>query len=379
MKTLCRALGHGVYVKIVKPIMFRYPPDTVHKNVAKMAARAQRFSLVRGLTSAMWRHKSPVLAQVIHGKQFVNPVGLSAGFDKNVELEPLMERLGFGFVTAGSVTGYRCEGNTKPWFHRLPKDKSLVVNAGLPNAGSSAVARRLSRDALVARRTVPLVISVARTNRPESSTDAEAIADYVLAIKNLRLYADIIELNISCPNTYGGEPFTEPKRLGRLLDAVATLKLAQPIFVKMPSNLPWSEYCALLDSIVEHGIEGVTVSNLRKDRVGIELDSSVKGNLSGKPTQELSDNLIRKTYMKYGEKLTIIGVGGIFTAEDAYTKIKNGASLVALITGLIYEGPQLPGDINYGIERLLKADGYTHISQAIGSYTKEPHEPTRKD
>jgi dihydroorotate dehydrogenase (fumarate) len=371
MKTLFRAMGHAGYVGIVKPLLFRYSPDAVHKNTALFAEKIQRIAFIRFMVSTMLRHRSSTLAQQLHGLTFENPVGLSAGFDKNVTLAPLIESLGFGFMVGGSVTGYVCAGNKKPWFHRLPENKALVVNAGLPNAGSVAVARRLDDDTLTRRRTMPLFISVARTNTPESATDAEAIRDYVLGLKNLRRHADVFELNISCPNTYGGEPFTDALRLGHLLDAVIKLKLQQPLFVKMPSNLEWPAYNALLEVIVNHGIQGVTVSNLRKDRHGISIDPSVKGNLSGKPTQALSDDLIRKTYATYGKKLTIIGVGGVFSAEDAYTKIKNGASLVALVTGLIYEGPQLAGSITKGLETLLKADGYTHISEAVGVHARD--------
>lgn len=315
----------------------------------------------------MWQHRSPALEQTIHGLAFSNPVGVSAGFDKNVQAVPLLESIGLGYATVGSVTGHACAGNDRPWFQRLPAEKSIVVNAGLPNQGSYAISRQLRRDKHTARRRIPLVISVARTNSRASSTDREAIEDYIRGITRLKDFADAFELNISCPNTYGGEPFTTPSRLEKLLSAVDALALSQPIFVKMPSNLPWPQFDTLLGVITRHTIHAVTIANLRKDRTGIDIDPSIKGNLSGRPTQARSDELIGRTYSKYGTRLTIIGVGGIFTAEDAYAKIKQGASLVGLVTGLIYEGPQLVGDINAGLERLMKADGFTHISQAIGS------------
>ncbi len=366
MQPVVSAATHAVYKYAVKPILFRFSPDSVHHNLVRTARVVQRVAPLRGLLAAMWRYDRVKLTLTIHGRTFPNPIGLSAGFDKNAELMPLMERVGFGFVTCGSITGYQCDGNDKPWFHRLPKEKSLVVNAGLPNVGSQAVATRLAGDRLTQRRRVPMMLSVARTNTPASSSDQQAIDDYVLGLKNLRAASDMCEINISCPNTYGGEPFTTPGRLGKLLSAVDALHLRQPVFVKMPSNLPWSDYSKLLDVIMRHNVAGVTISNLRKDRKGVQVGTNVKGNLSGKPTKALSDELIAKTYSKYGDKLTIIGVGGVFTAQDAYDKIKNGASLVALITGLIYEGPQIAGHINRQLEQLRTADGYTHISQAIG-------------
>lgn len=379
MKQIFRTFTRAGYVHAAKPLMFRKSPDAVHRGTVGFGRKVQRIPLSRQLIAGIWQHSSAMLSQQIHGLTFPNPVGLSAGFDKNAELLPLMESVGFGFVTGGSITGYRCEGNSRPWFHRLPEQRSIVVHAGLPNMGSATISRRLAKDTLLARRHVPLFLSVARTNTRESSTELKAIADYALALKNLRRYADVFEINISCPNTYGGEPFTTPARLRRLLTSIDALKLKQPVFIKMPSNLPWSEYEALLDEIVVHDVQGVTISNLRKDRTGMGVDESIKGNLSGAPTKALSDELIARTYGKYGDKLTIIGVGGIFTARDAYDKIKNGASLVALVTGLIYEGPQLVGQINKDLEVLLRADGYTHISQAIGSAAKDAHDHKRKN
>jgi dihydroorotate dehydrogenase len=139
----------------------------------------------------------------------------------------------------------------------------------------------------------------------------------------------------------------------------------------MPCDLPWPKFAKLLAVADKHKVTGLTISNLAKDRGLLKLmdplPASVKGNLSGKPVWPLSNNLIKLTYKKYHRRFTIIGVGGIFTAEDAYTKIKLGASLVELITGLIYEGPQLIGKINHDLVDLLHRDGYTHISQAIGA------------
>ncbi len=367
MQRVLSSVSRAVYVYVAKPIMFRFSPDSVHRNLVRVARVVQRIAPFRIAVGAAWRYKSHLLTQTLHGQVFANPVGLSAGFDKNAELAPLMEQVGFGFMTAGSITGYRCKGNERPWFHRLPSERSIVVNAGLPNVGSRTVAKRLAKDRLTSRRRLPLMLSVARTNTPASSTDEQAIADYVLGLKNLRAHADMFEINISCPNTYGGEPFTTPKRLDALLAAVDALHVSQPVFIKMPSHLGWSDYRKLLEVIVRHAVTGVTVSNLRKDRSGVTVDPSVKGNLSGRPTKILSDQLIAKTYSNYGDRLTIIGVGGIFTAQDAYDKIKHGASLVALVTGLIYEGPQIVGQINRELEQLIIADGYTHISQAVGA------------
>lgn len=292
---------------------------------------------------------------------------MAAGFDKNAQLGGIVESVGFGFITVGSVTGHYCTGNPRPWFHRLPEHRALLVHAGLGNKGSVAISQSLRATANSKPRKAPVSISVARTNSKEASTLREGILDYILAIKNLRWYADMFEINISCPNTYGGEPYTTPRSLELLLTAIDQLALPQPVYVKMPSDLSWPKFDALLRVVVRHDIHGVTVCNLRKDRRGLAITKDIPGAISGKPVQKLSDELIAKTYKKYGHKLIIIGVGGIFNAQDAYRKIKNGASLVAMVTGLIFEGPQIVGDINHQLVMLLKADGFTTISEAVGT------------
>jgi dihydroorotate dehydrogenase (fumarate) len=155
-----------------------------------------------------------------------------------------------------------------------------------------------------------------------------------------------------------------------LLKGVDKLNLKKPVIVKMPISLPLDEFDELLEVIVRHKIDAVALGNLMKDRKKAKLDDdlpdTVKGNLSGRPNKDISTDLVRRVYKKYGDKLTVIGMGGVMSAEDAYEKIKAGASLVALITGLIYEGPQLVGEINRGLEKLLKRDGYKSVSEAVG-------------
>lgn len=363
-----------VYGRLVKPVLFKQSPDTVHARLLKLAGAQQKLPIFGAILSNVWAYRNePKLAQDVCGIHFANPVGLSAGFDKNLELVPTIKSVGFGFMTGGSVTYYPCEGNPRPWFYRLPKSKSLVVHVGLANQGSRAIEQRLASYQQATFQDFPLVVSVAKTNSPQTCNDTEAIADYVGSLKTLRKNPRIsaFEINISCPNTYGGEPFTTPERLDNLLAAIDALKLRQPVWIKMPINLPWKDTDALLKIICDHDIAAITIGNLHKKRAEAQLSDplpdSVKGNLSGMPTQKLSDDLIAKTYQKYGDRLVIIGVGGIFTAQDAYRKICLGASLVQLITGMIFDGPQRIGQINEELVELLEKDGFHNISQAIGS------------
>ncbi len=373
IRRLIWALVRVVYVNIIKPIMFLAQPDGVHDRMVRVFSFIGRFACFRRLIRAVFqRPVNDKLRQTYRGIEFTNPVGLSAGLDKNGEIMPVIAALGFGFGVVGSVTAKRCAGNPKPWFYRLPKSQSLVVNAGLANQGSKAVIRRVSAYAPSMIEHFPVILSVAKTNSRQVVSVQDGIDDYMATVRRAVDAPNIraIELNISCPNTYGGEPFTNARDLELLLAATDEIHSSKPLFVKMPNDLPWAKFERLLDVIIRHKVSGVTIANLAKDRSRIalkeDLPNTVSGNLSGKPTQDNSNELIRQTYLAYGDKLIIVGVGGIFSAEDAYLKIQLGASLVGLITGMIFRGPQLAAEINDRIAGLLEHDGYTHISQAIG-------------
>jgi dihydroorotate dehydrogenase len=378
MKKTIRAISHKVYKHIAKPVMFKLSPDFVHHSIVNTGKTVQKVAPIRGLMRYSWAHKkSPLLRQELCGIEFVNPVGLSAGFDANFELAPLLKNIGFGFMEGGSLTHLASKGNPKPWFYRLPNSKSLVVNKGLANQGVLAIIQRIKGYPSNTFHDFVLNISVAKTNSEVACTEEGATEDYIASLKAIK-YAQvgsIVTLNISCPNAYGGEPFTTAEKLKKLLKRVDALKMQQKVFVKMPSDLPWVEFKKLLAVVAAHNVAGVTISNLAKDRTkaGLtdDLPATVKGNLSGKPTWNLSNELIKKTYQKYGSRFVITGVGGIFSAEDAYIKIKLGASLVELITGMIFEGPQLVGQINHGLEQLLKRDGYKNIGEAVGVDAKK--------
>lgn len=361
-----------VYRHAAKPILFKIKPDTVHKGLLRTGKIVQTVPALRGLLRYSWAHHNPkVLKQKVGGITFYNPIGLSAGFDANFELAPLLKSVGFGFMEGGSLTFKECSGNPKPWFHRLPKSQSLVVNKGLANEGVDAILRRIANYPKGTFGDFPLNISVAKTNSKDASNDEGAIADYVGSLEAIKKsgLGDMVTLNISCPNAYGGEPFVTPARLEKLLQASDKVGLRQPLFIKMPVHLSWEEFRKLVEVADKHKVAGLTISNLFKDRSKIKSDpfpATIQGNLGGKATWEASNKLLAETYRHYGKRFILIGVGGVFSAEDAYTKIRLGATLVELITGMIFEGPQIIGQINKGLEELLAKDGFTHISQAIG-------------
>jgi dihydroorotate dehydrogenase subfamily 2 len=360
-----------LYVNLVKKIFFKFDPESVHDRMLFFGEVLGRFFLFRILTKLVFHFKDHSLEQVISGITFKNPVGLSAGFDKNVKLLKILPSVGFAHAEFGSVTYGAYEGNPKPRLYRLPKSKALTVYYGLKNEGVKPILRRIQKN-YSSKSDFVIGISVARTNSDDTAELNAGILDYTNCIREVvnSGLAKYITINISCPNTFGGEPFTTPLRLEKLLSSIANVKTRIPLFVKMPIDLPWEEFDKLLEIIVKHKFEGVVIGNLTKNRksklIKDFIPEEIKGGISGLPTQHLSDELIRRTYLKYGKKLVIVGVGGIFSAEDAYRKIKLGASLVQLITGMIYEGPQLIGSINRGLKDLLITDGFSNISEAIG-------------
>ncbi|QJU08949.1 dihydroorotate dehydrogenase (quinone) [Candidatus Saccharibacteria bacterium oral taxon 488] len=378
-----------MYKYVIKPLLFLLTPDFTHKLIVFCGRVAQAPPPVRWAIRKSWSFQDNSLRREVGGITFCNPIGLSAGFDKNVQLSPLMESVGFGFASGGSVTLEPRKGNRRPWFHRLPKTKSVVVYAGMPNYGLRKISRYIRRNR---RRldNMPTVVSVAvvanKTTRERMSTrlTKEAIIDDVKKateyISDNKL-ASVVEINISCPNA-GKEPFIETESLDALLTALDSVSRDVPFWVKMPHLYDIEQFDSLLKVIVQHNVQGVTVANLVKDRSKIDikdpLTDEIRGGLSGEPTREHSLDLIRHTYKKYGDRLTIIGVGGVFSAEDAYAKIKAGASLVGLITGLFFEGPQLIGRINRGLVELLKKDGFSHISEAVGADFRSESKKVKK-
>lgn len=370
MYNLKTQLIRTLYVWIYKPLLFRRDPELAHDSFARMGVFLGKHTMTRAITRGLLHVKNSVLRQTVCSIHFQNPVGLSAGFDKDANLVQILPSVGFGFVEIGSITLEPYHGNSGKRLVRLPASKSIIVNYGLKNVGSSAIIQKLSAGQ---KSIVPMIISIAKTNCKETVDTEAGIRDYYECLR--RFYeagiGDMYDINISCPNAYGGEPFTTPDTLERLLSTLDTLAITKPVFVKMPINLSWDSFSSLLGVVSKHQISGVIIGNLNKNKHDPSIKDPIPegqgGGLSGTPCFDLSNELISKTYQLYKDKFVIIGVGGIFSAEDAYEKIKRGATLVQLITGMIYEGPQVVGEINRGLVQLLKKDGFNNISQAVGA------------
>ncbi|MEK9179038.1 MAG: quinone-dependent dihydroorotate dehydrogenase [Patescibacteria group bacterium] len=338
------------YRTVVKPIFFLLNPELVHDVVTSFGEIAGRIGFLKKMVAAI--HRTNLKPTIVADISFPGKVGLSAGFDYDAKLIEFLPSLGFGFHTIGSITADSYEGNPRPRLGRLPKSKSLLVNKGLKNMGVDAIIKKIKRIRKRSKE-IPLGISVAKTNCKETAPERKGRVDYVYSFKQLEKanICEYYELNISCPNAYGGEPFTTPEKLEKLLLSLSKLKISKPVFVKMPVDYSTEQTKGLCDVIVKYNLPGVIMGNLTKDRSNPKLDkeevrNATPGNFSGKPTEDRCNNLISFIHDTYGSKLVIIGCGGIFSASDAKEKIRRGATLVQLITGLIYQGPQLVAEIN---------------------------------
>ena len=360
------------YKLFAKPLFFILPPEWVHEQAMFWGELARNISWKRASLEFMYSFKHPAIKQKIAGITFENPIGLSAGYDYMSAFTQILPSIGFGFETVGTISNMPFEGNKKPRLGRLPLSRSLLVNKGFRNPGADVTIKKLKRMSFE----FPLGISIGKTNSIEiAGTQKDAVSDVVEAFKKFqkgRLKNAYYELNISCPNLEGGVSFYPSNELNALLNAVGKLKIKKPVFVKMPIEKSDTEVRAMLDVIVKHKwITGVIFGNLQKDRkdpsfVQDEILTAGVGNFSGKPTFRRSNELIKLAYSGYGKKLIIIGCGGVFTAEDAYRKIRLGASLIQMITGMIFEGPQRITQINRELVELLSQDGYSNISEAVG-------------
>ncbi len=356
------------YTAGLKPYLFQKDPEDVHQRMTLLGELLGRSRLGRWFVGFFFRFSHPSLEQTVVGIRFSNPIGLAAGFDKDGRLVDILPEVGFGFAEVGSITGESCLGNPKPRLWRLPKSRGLVVNYGLKNDGCEVVSRRLAKRVF----RFPIGISVAKTNA-SGTVDVEAgIADYVKAFRAFAEIGDYLTVNISCPNAFGGEPFTDPQRLELLLVALDAIPTLHPVFLKMPADLTEAALQALLEVARRHRIHGIIFVNLTKryDRSTIdqeERSSIMIGGVSGKPVTEDANRLVAWAYRLYGSRFVYIGCGGVFSAKDAYEKILQGASLVQLITGMIYEGPQLIGEINRELARLIERDGFKSVADAVGA------------
>lgn len=366
-RNICAA---AIYRYLLKPHFFRHDPEDVHDTILRLGQRLGSNPVTRGITRLAFGYGDRSLETNVAGIHFANPVGLAAGFDKNGTLTRFLPCVGFGYEEIGSITAEPCDGNPKPRLWRLPKSQALVVYYGLANEGVRTVIERLTQQPT----TFPIGVSVAKTNCEATVETQAGIDDYVAGYRLAQHAGVYYTINISCPNTFGGQPFTDPERLDHLLSALDNEPHTKPIFIKLSPDLSADELKALISTSELHRVDGYICSNLTKKRDNPNiLDDQVpeRGGISGGVVRDMAVAQINLVYTLTKGAKPIIGVGGIFSADDAYAKIRAGASLIQLITGMIYVGPQLISEINRGLVQLLKQDGFASISEAVGADSRK--------
>jgi dihydroorotate dehydrogenase len=336
----------------------RLPAETANGTVHRLL-RALQATPATKVCREWLRVEDDRLGVSAFGQQFDNPVGVAAGFDKNARLPAALAALGFGSVEVGGVTAHPQAGNPRPRLFRLPEDEAIVNRMGLNNDGADAIGHRLAALDV----DVPVGVNLAKS---EGVALADAATDYERTYERVAEGGDFFVVNISCPNSEG---FRELQNRGPLADILGTLTDAgaTPLLVKLSPDLPETATEEALDLVAEFDLDGVVATNTTTDRpASLRNQNRVEeGGLSGKPIEARATDAVR--FVARRTDVPVVGVGGVSTAEGAYRKIRAGASLVQLYTGLVYQGPTIARDINRGLLALLERDGFDSIEDAVGA------------
>ena len=340
------------FYSFLKSLLFLFDPEIAHRitiNYLKFA-----------------RFKKPKLYEVLQsevfGLNFQNPIGIAAGFDKNGEVAHNLINLGFGFSEVGTVTPKPQPGNPKPRIFRLKDDRAIINRLGFNSVGFREVKTRLGK----------IGDNIIGVNIGANKNSKDFSEDYIKGIKFFSTLASYITINISSPNTPGLRNLEVLENLDVLLDKINNLEredllIKIPILLKISPDLEADNLKYLCEKVLSSKIDGLIISNTTISRDSISTDTLEKGGLSGKPIFDISTKQLRMAYKYTNGKIPLIGVGGVDSAEKAYEKIKNGASLIQLYTGLVYNGPNLIKDINEDLSSLIERDGYSNISEAVGA------------
>ena len=359
-----------IYRSLLRPILFRLPAETAHE----LALTSLSFSstLSKQIRARYWR--SPFGKLRRFGKTFDNPVGLAAGFDKDGVALSSLAALGFGFIEAGTVTYHPQAGNKRPRLFRLPLDQALINRAGFNNKGAANFVKRVADN----KPDCVLGVSIGKSKVVELK---DAVDDYLKSFELVYPIADYIAVNVSSPNTARLRELQQADQLEALLKALQTRndKLATktgrsgllPLLVKLSPDLEKDELEQVVKVAQRHQIAGLIATNTTTKRVGLRTNAETvkafgEGGLSGAPLRPRAAKAIARLYNLTGGALPIIGVGGIFNANDAWELIAAGACLVQVYTGFIYEGPSIAKDINEGLRRIISSEGFVSFDEAVG-------------
>ena len=359
----------SIYRHLMRPLLFRCDPEWIHERTLSAAEWVGAAATGRNLLKGLFAHQDARLATEVGGLHFANPLGMAAGFDKNGRAIQALSALGFGFVEVGSVSAHASTGNPRPRLFRLPLDEAVVVNYGVPNDGAAAVAARVAGRPTDA----PLGINLVETNTGQPIAPEAVVAEFVAAVKPFTRRADYIALNLNCPNTTGGvSPFDAGPHLRDLMQEYAAIDGLPPVFLKFTAHTDPARMARMLEAVDPFDFVKGFAFNLPpgKDyplQSPPHLVESLPGTLCGAPVREMIDATVKFWYGRIDRtRHKIIGIGGISSAEDAYRKIRLGASLVQLYSALVFRGPGIVRQVNAGLARLLARDGLAHVAEAVG-------------
>lgn len=347
------AIATRVTYKILRPLLFGLDAESAH---------GLSLAALRVLPATRAARAQPELASDLAGLHFPLPVGLAPGYDKNAEIFAKAYGLGFGFVEIGTITPLPQSGNPRPRLFRLVEDRAVINRMGFNNAGMKAAAVHIAAVPRH-RRAGPLGINIGANKE-----SADRIADYEKAMARLAPLADYVTVNISSPNTPGLRALQDKAALDDLLLRVrAVAPGGPPLFLKVAPDLEPADIDDIAAVAIERGVDALIVSNTTTSRPSLaSRHAGEAGGLSGVPLKALAQQRLIDFRKASGGRMPLIGVGGIASAEDAYARIRAGASLVQLYSALVYEGPYLARAINRGLALLLRRDGFKNISEAIG-------------
>ena len=370
-----------IYQFGIRPILFsalKADPEWLHQQTLRLLGwldSTSDRSLSQKLQSQLQQAycvKNAAIEQTIWGLKFPNPLGLAAGFDKDGVAANIWSALGFGFAELGTVTFQAQPGNPRPRLFRLPEDKAALNRMGFNNHGADALAARLSQK-VDCIRPVPLGINLGKS---KVTPLEEAAADYLGSFRLLKDLGDYFVVNVSSPNTPGLRSLQDSAQLSQIVDALQQENQGlKPIVVKIAPDLEWEAIADVLNLAQTYQLAGIIATNttIRRDILKTQrleatgkLVSEEAGGISGAPLRQRSTEVIRFIYKQTQGQLPIIGVGGIFTTEDAWEKITAGASLVQVYTGWVYEGPWMVRRILEGLLQKLQERGLGSISEAVG-------------
>ncbi|MCW8216889.1 quinone-dependent dihydroorotate dehydrogenase [Streptomyces halstedii] len=355
----------------------RTDPERAHHLAFRWIRLAARVPVLRTLVAAVLAPRHTELRTEALGLRMHGPFGLAAGFDKNAVAVDGMAMLGFDHVEIGTVTGEAQPGNPKRRLFRLVPDRALINRMGFNNEGSAAVAARLAARRPVFRTTVGVNIG-----KTKAVPEADAVADYVKSTERLAAHADYLVVNVSSPNTPGLRNLQATEALRPLLTAVreaadrTVTGRRVPLLVKIAPDLADDDIDAVADLAVELGLDGIIATNTTVARDGLGLTSAPSlteetGGLSGAPLKARSLEVLSRLYARVGSRITLVGVGGVETAEDAWQRILAGATLVQGYSAFIYEGPFYARAIHKGLAARLAASPYATLAEAVGAQTRK--------